>query len=135
MRRFESEGFRIEVVKFLALLFVSAGLLTAQSREGNFTIRFEPDVMLEANVAVPFSIHVTDDRHRPVQYAAVTLQIETEQDKEVQVFKAPFTADGVYIAKPLFPASGHWKVYVEVHQNNLMSARTIDFFVPETATP
>ncbi len=134
MRQFEIGAFRIEDVKFLALLFISAGLMTAQTREGNFTIRFEPDVMLEANVKVPFSVHVTDNRHKPVQFATVTLQIETEQDKDVQVFKAAFTSDGVYIAKPYFPASGHWKVYVEVHQNNLMSARTIEFFVPEDAT-
>ncbi|HEX4164240.1 MAG TPA: FixH family protein [Bryobacteraceae bacterium] len=121
-------------MRFFALLFCTVGLLLAQQQEANFTIRFEPNVILEANAQIPFAIHVTDDRHKPVQNATVTLQIETPQDTKVQVFKATFTADGVYIAKPVFPSSGHWKLYVEVHQGNLMSARTIEFYVPESAT-
>ena len=38
---------------------------------------------------------------------------------------------GIYLAKPIFPLAGEWNVYVEAHRANEMSARTIQFNVPE----
>ncbi len=113
----------------------AAGLAAAQNHEGNFIIRFEPTADLQAKVEIPFAIHVLDDRHKPVLNATVTLQIETQQKTEVNVFKATGTDPGVYVAKPVFPSKGEWSVYVEVHQGERMTARTIDFHVPESASP
>jgi len=107
-----------------------AGLLWAQERPANFTIRFGPDADLQTNAQVPFAIHVTDDLGKPVENAKVTLQIETPQHERVEVFKAPMTDRGVYVAKPVFPSAGAWSVYVEVRRDGALSARTIDFTVP-----
>jgi hypothetical protein len=49
----------------------------------------------------------------------------------VQVFPAPAISTGVYMAKPVFPLAGEWNLYVEAHRNNEMSARTIQFNVPD----
>lgn len=121
-------------VKIAALLLCTLGLLVAQQapeREGNFDIRFEPAAKLQTGVQVPFRITVADALHKPVTQAKVTLQIEMLDGTRVQVFPAPGTDPGVYIAKPVFPISGEWNVYVEVHRSNQMSARTVEFSVPE----
>jgi hypothetical protein len=122
-------------VKALILLMCAAGLAAGQNHEGNFIIRFEPTADLQAKVEVPFAIHVVDDRHKPVLNATVTLQIETPEHTQVSAYKATGTDPGVYVAKPIFPSKGEWSVYVEVHQGGLMSARTIDVHVPESASP
>lgn len=118
----------------IALFFVCALGLLAQSapeRPGNFNVRFEPTAKLQTGAEIPFQITVTDALRKPLIQARVTLQIETLDGKNVKVFKAPAVNPGVYIAKPVFPFSGEWNVYVEVHRNNEMSARTIEFSVPE----
>lgn len=124
-----------DCVKALALLLCAAGVCLAQGHEVNFVIRFEPRAVLQANAVIPFEIRVNDDRHQPVIGATVTLQIETSQHTRVKVFNAPSVDQGVYIAKPVFPSSGEWSVYVEVNRNGQMSARTIEFNVPESAAP
>lgn len=120
-------------MKALALLLCAAGLLLSQEHEGNFTIRFEPDAVLQTNAPIPFKITVQDALKKPLIQATVTLQIETADHKGTKLFKAPSIGDGVYLAKPVFPAAGEWNVYVEVHRGDAMSARTIQFNVPETA--
>jgi hypothetical protein len=120
-------------VKLAALLLCSVSLLFPQYREGNFNIRFEPTAVLQTGAEIPFAIHVTDDRKRPLIQASVTLQIETQANTDVKVFKAPETEPGVYVAKPVFPSAGQWSVYVEVHREGELSARTIDYNVPDSA--
>ncbi len=122
-------------MRALILLICAVGLATAQNHEGNFIIRFEPTVDLQANAEIPFAINVVDDRHHPVLNATVSLQIETQQKTQVSVYKATGTEPGVYVAKPVFPSKGEWSVYVEVRQGQQMTARTIDFHVPESASP
>jgi YtkA-like len=118
-------------VKSIALLLCALGLLSAVEREGNFDIRFEPTAKLQTGVQVPFEIHITDALHKPLPDAKVTLQIEMPDHTHVQVFPAPATAAGVYLAKPVFSLPGEWNLYVEAHRNNEMSARMIQFNVPE----
>jgi YtkA-like len=118
-------------VKVLALLVCALGLLLAQEREGNFDIRFEPTARLQTGVQVPFTVTVRDARHQPLPNAKVTLQIETKEGTDVKTFPAPGVDPGTYIAKPVFPSSGPWNVYVEVRRDNEMSARTIQFQVSE----
>jgi YtkA-like len=118
-------------VKSFALLLCALGLLSAVEREGNFDIRFEPTAKLQTDVQVPFEIHITDALHKPLPDAKVTLQIEMPDHTHVRVFPAPGTAAGVYLAKPVFSLAGEWNIYVEAHRNNEMSARTIQFNVPE----
>jgi hypothetical protein len=118
-------------VKCIALFLVAFGLLAAVEREGNFEIRFEPTAKLQTGVQVPFEIHVTDARRKPLFDSKVTLQIETPDHTHTQVFPALAISPGVYMAKPIFPLAGEWSVYVEAHRNNEMSARTIQFNVPE----
>lgn len=121
-------------VKIVAILLCAIGLLVAQhppEREGNFNIRFEPTAILQAGVDVPFQITVTDALHKPLIQAKVTLQIETLNHTHVKVYPAPAINQGVYMAKPIFPESGEWNVYVEVHRDNQMSARTIQFTVSD----
>ena len=132
-------------MKFAALILAAVGFAVAQQNppdqahgpgeehNGNFIIRFEPKVVLQTNAPIPFEIDVTDDLHKPLTQAKVTLQIETAEHANVNVFKAPMTNPGVYIAKPTFPHAGQWNVYVEVHRANEMSARTIQYYVPESA--
>ncbi|MDQ2844388.1 MAG: FixH family protein [Acidobacteriota bacterium] len=122
-------------MKVAALLLGSVALLAGQGHEGDFVIRFEPAVVLQAQSGIPFQIRVLDDRHKPVINAKVTLQIETEQHTKVRVFDAASTEPGVYVAKPIFPSAGEWSVYVEVRRTGLMSARTIDFNVPDAVSP
>ena len=118
----------------LTFSFVVCLLAFAQEREGNFIIRIEPSALLQTNVEVPFDIRVNDDLHHPVNYATVTLQIETPQHTHVKVYRAGVVGSGEYKAKPVFPSAGTWNVYVEVHLNGLMSARTIAFNVPASAS-
>jgi len=118
-------------VKSFALLLCALGLLSAVEREGNFDIRFEPTAKLQTGVQVPFEIHITDALHKPLPDAKVTLQIEMPDHTHIRVFPAPAAAAGVYLAKPVFSLAGEWDIYVEAHRNNEMSARTIQFNVPE----
>ncbi len=118
-------------MKFAALLLCTFGLLLAQEREGNFEIRFEPTAKLQTGIEVPFQITVNDALHKPLPDAKVTLQIEMTDHSHVKVFPAPAINPGIYVAKPIFPISGEWNVYVEVRRNNAMTARTIQFSVPE----
>jgi uncharacterized GH25 family protein len=121
-------------VKTLVVLIVAAGLMQAQLRNGNFTIRFEPTAALQTNAEIPFEIRVTDDLRKPLQNATVSLQIETQdQHMQVKVFKAVQVQPGVYVAKPTFPEAGRWSVYVEVRRDNAMAARTIDYLIPTSA--
>ena len=122
-------------MKTLALLLCAAGLAISAEREGNFVIRFEPTALLQANAPIPFRITVNDALQKPLIQATVTLQIETTDHKNTKVFKAPAIGEGVYMAKPVFPVSGEWNVYVEVRRGDAMTARTIQFNVPETAAP
>ncbi len=117
----------------VALLLCAAGLSQAQVREGDFTIRFEPKAVLQTNAPIPFEITVKDDLGKPLIQAKVTLQIQMANHVHTQVYKAPAVSPGVYVAKPVFPESGDWDVYVEVRRNDQMSARTIQFHVPEEA--
>ncbi len=120
-------------MKILALLTCAAGLLFAQERPGNFDIRFEPVAKLQTGVQIPFQISVKDALGKPLPDAKVTLQIETTEHEHTKVFKAPATDPGVYMAKPVFPEAGQWSVYVEVRRNDQMTARTIEFNVPQSA--
>ena len=112
-----------------ALVFLAFGMLAFAAKEGNFTIRFEPTAMLQAEAQVPFQITVTDDLKKPVSEAKVTLQIETKDGQKVQVFKAPSIAAGVYLAKPVFPQAGQWTISVEVHRNDDTSTRSMEYTV------
>ncbi len=121
-------------MKFVALLLCAFGLLRAQQgpeRNGNFDIRFEPWAKLQTGVQVPFQITVKDSLSKPLIGAKVTLQIEMLDHTRVKVFPAPSINPGVYMAKPIFPVAGDWNVYVEVRRANQMSARTIEFSVPQ----
>jgi hypothetical protein len=126
-------------VKLAALLLLGLGVAFAQTREGNFHIRFEPTAVLQTGAPIPFQITVADADHKPLPDAKVTLQIETANHTHVQVFPAP-AADpranpGVYVAKPVFEVPGEWNVYVEVRRQNgrweEVTARTIQFTVPQ----
>lgn len=100
-------------------------------QNGNFDIRFEPWAKLQTGVQVPFQIIVKDSLNKPLTEAKVTLQIEMLDHTRVRVFPAPSINPGVYMAKPVFPVAGEWSVYVEVHRENQMSARTVQFSVPQ----
>lgn len=121
-------------MKIALLLLCALGVSIAQQgpeRPGNFNIRFEPTAKLQTQVDVPFQITVTDALHKPLIQAKVTLQIEMLDGSHVKVYPAPATTPGVYVAKPVFPVSGEWNVYVEVHRANQMTARTIEFSVSQ----
>ena len=126
-------------MKLLAWFFCLAGLLLAQEREGNFSIRFDPTAVLQTGAPIPFQITVHDANHNLLKDSRVTLQIETGNGTHVKVFPAPAAdpiADpGVYTAKPVFDVPGEWKVYVEVHHANghwdETSARAKQYNVPQ----
>ncbi|HEY7302665.1 MAG TPA: FixH family protein [Bryobacteraceae bacterium] len=121
-------------MKAVALLLLGAGLVLAQEpREGNFIIRFEPKAVLQTEAPIPFQVDVSNALHKPLIQAKVTLQIETAEHMNVKVFDARAVSPGVYIAKPVFPDAGQWNVYVEVKRGDATSARTIQFYVPESA--
>jgi len=118
-------------VKCIAALLFACSLLIPAEREGNFEIRFEPTAKLQTGVQIPFEIHVSDSVHKPLPDATVTLQIEKLDHTQTKVFRAPALNPGVYLAKPIFPSAAEWNVYVEARRNDEMSARTIQFNVPE----
>ena len=119
------------MVKFAALFLCAVGLLTAQERDGNFDIRFEPTAKLQTGVRIPFQITVRDPLHKPLTDAKVTLQVETAEHAHTKIYPAPGTDPGTYIAKPEFPVGGQWNIYVEVRRDGEMSARTIQFDVSQ----
>ena len=86
--------------------------------------------MLQPEAQIPFQIKVTNDLKQPVHEAKVTMQIETKDHKNVQVFKAPEVTEGVYLAKPIFAQAGDWTLTVEVHRNDAVSTRTRDYTIP-----
>ena len=114
-----------------ALLLVGLAVLFAQEREGDFTIRFEPTAKLQTGAQVPFQIVVKDPLRKLLPHAQVKLQIESSDGSVVEDFPAPEVQAGTYIAKPVFPSRGDWSVYVQVRRDGAMSARTIQFQVPE----
>ncbi len=128
----EERGYN-EGVKTLALLFCLSGLVFAQERPANLDIRFEPTAELQTGVRIPFQIVAVDDRHKPFVDATVTLQIETADHKQVQIFKAPAVALGTYVAKPEFSTPGAWNVIVTLKRGNLVGGRTIQYNVPRSA--
>lgn len=110
------------------------GLISASGQElrnGNFDIRVEPTAILQAGTEIRFDITVKDADRRPVHGARVTLQIETPEHEQTKVFRATELETGVYMAKPIFPVKGRWNVYVEVHREDAISARTIEYYVPK----
>lgn len=119
-------------MKILACFFFLVALVVASAQElrnGNFDIFFEPTAILQSGTEIPFRITVNDALHKPVVGARVTLQIETPEHQHTKVYKATMLDNGVYIAKPLFPVKGQWNVYVEVHRDDAMTARTIEYYV------
>lgn len=123
-------------MKTLALFCILAGLIlsrpaVAQERDGNFNIRFEPTARMQSRIDVPFQIKVIDPRQKPVEHAAVTLQIKDRDNMNVKVYRTTMTAPGIYVASPSFVAAGEWSVYVEVRRDGEMTARTIQFTVSE----
>ncbi len=116
-------------MKFAAVLLCAVGVLLAQEREGNFDIRFEPTATLQTGTRIPFQITVRDALHKPLTGAKVTLQVETAEHAHTKIYPAPATDAGTYVAKPEFPVEGQWSIYVEVHRDGAMSARTIEFDV------
>lgn len=124
-------------MKLVALLLLCGlALFSGQQgpqREGNFDIRFEPTAVLQANAPIPFQITVKDALKKPLIGAKVTLQVEMLDHTRVRVYKTSTLDAGIYIAQPVFPVAGEWNVYVEVRRENQMSARTIQFSVPNSA--
>lgn len=118
-----------ENVKIFAFLFLGLGLGFAQ-RDGNFNIRFEPTATVQTGVQIPFRINVDDDRHKAVRGAKVTLEITTKEALDTKLLPATETDPGTYIAKPVFPHSGEWNVYVEVDHDGAKSTRTKQVLVP-----
>jgi hypothetical protein len=121
----------MSLVKTLALILCAAASLLSQTREGDFDIRFEPTAKLQTQAPIPYQITVRDALGKPVVQARVTLQIETTDHRDVKVYKAPEIDRGVYMAKPMFPHSGQWNVYVEVRRSDQMSARAIEYSIPD----
>jgi hypothetical protein len=116
-------------VKVAALLLLAVGLLAPADREGNFQIRFEPKAILQTRTAVPFEITVTDSLRKPVAQASVSLAIETSDNRNYQVFRAPSIAAGLYLAKPIFTEAGNWAIRVDVRRGDQLSTRTMQFSV------
>jgi hypothetical protein len=119
------------VVLGLMCLFGVVGVSGGQDlQEGNYDIRFEPTARLQTGVQIPFQIAVHDSLRKPLVDAKVTLQVETADHQKAVTFKAPAVDQGVYLAKPVFPSAGQWSVLVEVHRGDKVSARTIEYSVP-----
>ncbi len=116
-------------MRLIALLVLIASLAKPFDRDGNYLIRFEPMAVLQCGVPIPFHIKVEDGRNKPLTDARVTMQIETSDHKQVQVFKASAIGAGIYSAKPQFPEPGEWLVLVEVHRDDAVGARTTTFEV------
>jgi YtkA-like len=125
-------------VKIFVLVLGLMGLLGAagasagqELREGNFDIRFEPTARLQTGAQIPFQIKVVDALGKPLVDAKVTLQIETASHERATTFKAPAVAPGMYVAKPVFPSTGQWSVFVHVLRADQESARTIVYSIPD----
>ena len=116
-------------VKTFAFLFLGLGLGLAQ-RVADYNIRFEPTAIMQTGVEIPFRINVDDDRHKAVRGAKVTLEITTKEPLDTKLLRATETDPGTYIAKPIFPHSGEWNVYVEVDHDGAKSTRTKQVLVP-----
>jgi hypothetical protein len=116
-------------VKIFVLLFLGLGLGFAQ-RPADYDIRFEPTAIVQTAVAIPFRINVNDDRNKAVRGAKVTLQITTKDPLDTKVLRATETDPGTYIAKPVFPHSGEWNLYVEVDHDGGKSTRSKQLLVP-----
>lgn len=121
-------------MKSLLCLLGILGLVAAYGQEqgprnGNFEIYFEPTAFLQSGTEIPFRITVNDALHKPVIGARVTLQIEMPEHLNTKVYKATMVESGIYIAKPFFPVKGRWNVYVEVHRDEAVTARTIEYYV------
>ena len=112
-------------------MLLAAGLLGSAERPGNFTIRVEPKAILQTQAQIPFEISVTDALGKPVAQAQVKLYIETADGRDRKEFAAPAITAGVYLAKPVFPEAGDWKVDVEVRRNDQLSTRSLEFNVHE----
>jgi len=109
------------------------GLMSARGQElrnANFDIRFEPTAVLQVGAEIRFDITVRDAEHHAVHGAQVTLQIETAEHDHIKSFRATEMQTGLYMAKPIFPVEGQWNVNVEVHRADTMSARSIEYYVP-----
>lgn len=117
------------------MLACAAGVLSAQERLGNFTIRFEPTARLQTEAEIPFHIRITDDLGKPLPDAKVTLTIETDDHASVKVYKAPAIDEGVYVAKPVFPAPGTWRVRIDVKRNELIGSKVEEYSVPRSTSP
>ena len=117
----------------LAAVIGSFGTAAGQEelQPGNYDIRFEPTAKLQTGVQVPFQITVRDPLQKPLIDAKVTLRIETPTGEKTDLFKAPATDPGVYLAKPVFPTAGQWNVTADVRRDNKESSRTIEFNVAQ----
>ncbi len=116
-------------MKICALAFLGLGLAFAQ-RDGSFNIRFDPTATVQTGVEIPFRINVDDPRHKPVAHAKVILEINTKEPMDTKTMPATETDPGTYIAKPTFPHSGEWNVYVEVERDGAKTTRTKQVLVP-----
>jgi hypothetical protein len=118
-------------VRLLALILCISGLLFAANEvEGNFTIRFEPTAKLQTGVEVPFTVHVTDDRKRPLeQNAHVEMAIAPENREPIKTIRAWYVGPGEFIAKPVFPSEGQWTLTVTARRANQVTTRAITFSV------
>lgn len=127
-----NNGVKLLLAAALALAALSVATPAQQVRPGNFTIYVEPTAKLQTDAPIPFQIRVSDDLKKPLVDATVTLQIETDDGRYVQVFRAPAVDRGVYVAKPLFRTPGGWKVYVKVERLDRESARDFEYNVPRS---
>lgn len=120
-------------VRLLALILCISGLLfAAKDVEGNFSIRFETNAKLQTGVEVPFTVHVTDDRQRPLeQNAHVEMSIAPENREPIKTIKAWYVGPGEFIAKPVFPSEGQWALTVTARRANQVTSRTITFSVSQ----
>ena len=116
-------------MKTFAFLFLGLGLAFAQ-RDGNFNIRFEPTATVQTGVQIPVRISVESARKKPLNDAKVTLEITTKEPLDTQLVPATETDPGTYIAKPIFPHSGEWNLYVEVERDGAKTTRTKQLLVP-----
>lgn len=116
----------------LLVMMTTAALAVAQQlAPADFDIRFEPDAKLQTAAPIPYRIEVEDALGKPVAEAKVTLLIERPDHTAPVTFKASMLNAGIYMAKPVFPASGQWNVTVHILRNNRESARTNTYTVPD----
>ncbi len=121
----------MRVLLSVLVLLGLAAVLPAQLAPANFDIRFDPDAKLQTGAPIPYHISINDALGKPVIEAKVTLIIERADHSQQVTYKAPMLNPGVYVAKPVFPASGQWNVTVHVLRNDRESARTNSYTVPD----